>query len=128
MLLTAISFSNCHEAINFYKEALGAEVKRINYAKDAPPEVSEHFPPNYVMYSEVTMFGATIVMTDGADKTNGGFWLQVMFDTPEEVTEIYNKLAEGGEVTDSLGPQFWAAMNASVKDRFGVEWNVLTNY
>jgi uncharacterized glyoxalase superfamily protein PhnB len=37
MITPCIHFQgNCDEAINFYKEALGAEDKAIFYAKDAP--------------------------------------------------------------------------------------------
>ena len=36
---------DCNEAINFYKEVLGAEVRTIMYAKDAPPEEVEDLPP-----------------------------------------------------------------------------------
>ena len=38
MLITTISFQgNCDEALTFYKEALGAEVKDVAYFRDAPP-------------------------------------------------------------------------------------------
>jgi len=128
MLLTAIGFNgNCRDAINFYKTALGAEVKQLSTAGDDPENGGE-LPPDFIMYSEVSLFGATIVMSDGVDTPKGGFWLQVMLDTPQEVVDIFNKLADGGEVTDPPEPQFFAAMTANVKDRFGVEWNILTNH
>jgi len=127
MLLTAIGFNdNCHEAINFYKTTLGAEVKQLNKAGDDPDNGGD-YPPDFVMYSEVSLFGTTIVMCDGIDTPKEGFWLQVMFNTPQEVIDVFNKLADGGVVTAPPEPAFWAAMNANVKDRFGVEWNILTN-
>jgi len=121
---------NCDEAITYYKEVLGAEVKRIHYSRDALPDsgMDKSTPPNFVMYAEVVMFGMTIVMTDGAEKPLESFWMQLSFDTAEEVTSVFNKLADGGEVVEALAPQFWASLNGNVNDRFGVHWNVLTNH
>ena len=129
MLLPAIGFQgNCDDAINFYKEVLGAEVKTISYFRDAPSNsgMDESLPPNFVMYSEVLIFGATIVMTDGIEKPLESFWMQLSFDTAEEVTSVFNKLADGGEIVETPTPQFWASLNGYVNDRFGVHWNVLT--
>ncbi|MCL2407530.1 MAG: hypothetical protein FWC95_06330, partial [Defluviitaleaceae bacterium] len=61
MLSTSISFQgNCEEALAFYVEALGAEVKEVAYFRDAPPNsgMDESLPPNFVMHSEVLIFGA----------------------------------------------------------------------
>jgi len=127
MLIPAIGFQgNCDEAIHFYKEIFGAEVKRINYFRDSGVDELS-LPPNFVMYSEVSMFGTTFVMCDGLEKPLESFWMQLMFDTAEEVTSVFNKLADGGEVIDALEPQFWASLNGHVNDRFGVPWNVLTS-
>jgi len=130
MLIPAIGFQgNCDEAITYYKAALGAEVKTISYFRDAPADSGmDNLPPNFVMYSEVVIFGTTFVMTDGLEKPLQSFWMQAMFDSAEKVTAVFNKLADGGEIVDPLAPQFWASLNGSVKDRFGVEWNVTTNY
>ncbi|MCL2387955.1 MAG: VOC family protein [Defluviitaleaceae bacterium] len=130
MLIPAVGFGgNCDEAISYYKEVLGAEVKTISYFRDAPTDIGMDAatPPNFVMYSEVSIYGTTFMMSDGFEKPPEGFWMQLSFDTAEEVTSIYNKLAESGEVVDALGKQFWASLNGNVKDRFGIEWNVLTN-
>ena len=130
MLIPVISFkNNCDEAINYYKEILGAEVKAINYLRDAPPEagMDKSLPPNFIMYSEVLIRGTTFVMCDGAEKPLESFWMQLMFDTAEEVTAVFNKLADGGKIDEPLAPQFWASLNGNVNDRFGVHWNVLTS-
>ncbi|MCL2564092.1 MAG: VOC family protein [Oscillospiraceae bacterium] len=132
MLMTAIGFQgNCDEAITYYKEALGAEVKTISYFRDAPPDagMERSLPPNFVMYSEVLLFGTPIVMTDGATKplSDESFWMHLTFDTAEEVASAFRKLADGGTVIEAPAPQFWAASNAYVIDRFGVFWNILTN-
>jgi len=128
MLIPAIGFQgNCDEAITYYKEVFGAEVKRINYGSEAPKDYT--LPENYVMYSEVVLFGSTMVMTDGGKKplSESDFWMQVSFDTKEEVNSVFEKLSDGGQIIEAPTPQFWAASNAYVVDRFGVLWNILTN-
>ena len=44
----------------------------------------------------------------------------------KEITEFYQKLSEGGQVTEPLGEQFWGALYAEFTDRFGMRW--LLNY
>jgi len=131
MLKSVISYQgNCDEAINYYKEVLGAEVKEIAYFRDAPPDSGMEdmgLPPNFVMHSEVGIYGTTIVMTDGAEKPFSGISMLLAFDTAEEVTAVFNKLAKGGTIVSELAPQFWASLNGTVNDPFGIEWTVLTN-
>lgn len=119
---------DCNEAIKFYKEVLGAEVRKIIYASDAPPEEVYDLPPDYVTYSEVLIYGTPIMMIGGGETpiSNEHFWFTLSFDSAEEATSIFNKLAEGGEILEPLAPQFWASLNGDVKDRFGVTWNIGT--
>ncbi|MCL2358090.1 MAG: VOC family protein [Defluviitaleaceae bacterium] len=129
MLIPTIHFNgNCDEAIAFYKNALGAEVKEINYAKDAPPDSGmDDCPPNFVMHSEVFICGTNFSLTDGAEAPPaiGNFSYMIIYDTVDEVTTIFNKLAEGGEVEEPLSATFWSTLYGSVVDRFGVNWQVM---
>ena len=130
MLMPVISFQgNCDEALTYYKEVFDAEVKTINYFRDAPPNIGmdESTPPNFVLYSEVSIFGVNMVMCDGGEKPPESFWLQLTFDSAEKVTSVFNKLADGGKVIEPLAPQFWASLNGNVDDRFGVHWNIITS-
>ena len=134
MLMTTIHFNgNCDEAIQFYKSTVGARVKVINYFKDAPPEFAAEnpeMPPNFVMYSEVLLFGTIVVMSDGATEplsvTEGNFNLMITVETPEEVQELFDKLKDGGKVTAVPEPQFWARMYAVATDKFGLTWQITT--
>jgi len=129
MLIPTIHFNgNCDEAISFYKEVFGAEVKEINYAKDAPPGSGmDELPPNFVMHSEVYICGTKFSLTDGAEfpPAIGNFSYMIVYDTAEEVTATFNKLVVGGEVETALEPTFWSPLYCSVVDRFGVNWQVM---
>ena len=133
MLITSISFQgNCDEALAFYKEALGAEVKDVAYFRDAPEDsgMDESLPPNFVMHSEVLIFGSQITMTDGATAPINGdyFSLMLVLDSVEEVTSVFSKLADGGQIIEELATQFWAALCGDVQDRFGINWHVCTRF
>jgi len=129
MLIPTIHFDgNCDEAIAFYKDTLGAEVKAINYAKDAPLDSGmDQLPPNFVMYSEVVICGTALSLTDGSETPLpfGHFSYMLFVDTADEVTATFNKLAVGGKVDQPLAETFWAGLYGSVVDRFGVNWQVM---
>ncbi|MCL2406850.1 MAG: VOC family protein [Defluviitaleaceae bacterium] len=130
MLIPTIHFAgNCDEVIGFYKNTLGAEVIRIAYAgTDAPPDIALEMPPNFVMHSEIKVFGTVIALTDGCENppTENNHAFTVFFDTAAEVVDNFNKLAAGGIITDPLSKQFWADMYGMVTDKYGVHWCLLT--
>ena len=129
-LIPAIHFpGNCAEAIQFYK-GIGAIVNEVCYAKDAPKghEMPE-LPPNFVMHSEIVLFNTTFAMTDGPEEPvpYGNFSFMVTLDTAEQVTEVFNKFADGGKTTQPLEKQWWSSWCGEVVDRFGVTWWVGTD-
>ena len=130
MLIPTIHFAgNCHEIIEFYKTTIGAEVEKIAYAKDAPAEVSATMPPNFVMFSQIKIFGAIVSLTDGCENppTENNHTFTVIFDTTDEVAEAFNKLVEGGKVIEPLAKQFWGELTGMLTDRYGVNWCLMTN-
>jgi PhnB protein len=129
MLLPTFHFpGNCNEAIAFYQKAVGAEVKDIHYAKDAPTEEVEGVPPNFVIHSEILIFGTPIGMTDMGEKrfTDEQFMFTLLLDSDEDVIAVFNKLADGGKIIEPLAPQFWTSLNGSIEDPFGISWNIGT--
>ncbi|MCL1842275.1 MAG: VOC family protein [Defluviitaleaceae bacterium] len=132
MITPCIHFQgNCDEAINFYKEALAAEVKEIFYAKDAPPEANiESLPPNNVMHSEVMICGMNFSLTDGSETPITGEHISflITYNTADEVTKAFEKLAVGGTVVEPLAEVFWSELYGYVIDRFGVNWQVMIRH
>jgi len=129
MLVPTICFQgNCDEAINFYKEAVGAEVKVINYLKDAPQgfTMKGFSEPNHVLNSDVVICGTTVAMLDGgtAQITGEYFTFTLFVDSAEEARTVFDKLAEGGKVIGALAPQFWAELCGDVEDKFGINWHI----
>ena len=129
--LPSISFpGNCDEAISYYKDVLGAEVKELIYngSDPADPNMDNALPPNFVTYAEVLLFGTPVMMTDGAEKkmSCGNFSFTLSLDTEEEVTSVFNKLADGGEIVEALSTEAVISgyLMGAVNDRFGISWTV----
>jgi len=129
MITPSIHFQgNCDEAIKFYKKTLGAEVKEISYAKDAPAGSGmDKLPPNYVMYSDIIMYGAKFMLSDGGEAPlpYGNFSFMVTLDTEDEVKKVFEALANGGKITQPLSKQFFSSLYGEAVDRFGVAWQVM---
>jgi len=129
VLIPNIHFpGNCDEALNFYKDALGAQVKEIHYFRDAPPNSGmEGLPPDFVMHSEVVIFDTTMYITDGGEKRPSGenFSFLISIDTAEEAAAIFEKIADTGKIIVALAPQFWSSLYGSVEDAFGVQWQIM---
>ena len=129
MLLPTIHFSgNCNEVIEFYKETINAKVKMIAYAKDAPEEFKNTMPPNFVMHSEIEIFGTTVALTDGCENPPStiNHTFTVIFDTSCEVTTAFNNLAKDAIINEPLAKQFFADIAGSLTDKYGVNWHLLT--
>ena len=131
MITPCIHFNgNCNEAIDFYKEALGAEVKEIYYAKDAPEYNTELLPPNFVMHSEIIICDMNFSLTDGSETslTDTHISFLITYNTADEVKSVFEKLVVGGEIVEPLAKVFWSDLYGYVIDRFGVNWQLMIQH
>ena len=124
----------CEEAIEFYRQALGAEVEMLMRFKESP----DPLPPgllapgfeNKVMHAALRIGGAVIKASDGmaAGTTDfKGFSLSIDAPDAAGVDRLFNALAEGGTVTMPAGKTFWSPWFGMLTDRFGVGWMVGVN-
>ena len=123
----------CEEALEFYREALGAEVTALMRFKENPdpPPPPGMVPPgaeDKVMHAAFRVGGATVMASDGrcsGQARFGGVSLSV--SVPDEATadRFFGALAEGGQVQMPLGKTFFSPRFGMVADRFGVSWMVI---
>ena len=133
MISPALHFpGNCAEAIALYEKAFGAKVNFIDYYRNAPSDsgipVSEK-TENLVMHSDITICGSSINMSDDMGKkfcSGNMIVLNVFYDSADDLCRTFNILKEDGEIVVELGPQFFSPMYGSVRDRFGVHWQLIT--
>ena len=115
----------CEQALDFYKDALGAEIVSMMRYKDAPP--MEGAPPDQgerVMHAHVRIQGSDLMASDGPTQPPQGFSLSLGVATAEEGQKLFDKLAAGGQVTMPYGKTFWTSGFGMCKDQFGVPWMV----
>ncbi|SRR5690606_4841180 len=123
----------CEEAIEFYREALGAEVTMLMRFRESPDSCSSgELPPgaeDKVLHASFRI-GETVVMaSDGhcqGRPSFQGFSLAITAKDTSEAERLFRALSEGGEVQMPLGPTFFSPSFGMVADRFGVGWMIVT--
>jgi PhnB protein len=119
----------CEEAIEFYRTALGAEVRMLVRFKESPepqPGLPDCFEDK-VMHATLQIGETLLMASDGrcqGDANFEGFSLSITVSDEGEAERIFAALGEGGLVTMPLEKTFWAPKFGMVQDRFGVGWMV----
>lgn len=131
---TYLNFNGrCEEAVEFYRQALGAEVDMILRFKDAPPsdgcpsDGGGNITPEKIMHSSFRIGSTTVMASDCAcddDKSFKGFSLSLTVATEAEADLYFAALSEAGKVGMPLGKTFWSPRFGVVEDRFGVNWMI----
>ncbi|MGB7791076.1 MAG: VOC family protein [Terrimicrobiaceae bacterium] len=120
----------CEEALEFYRDALGAQVEMLMRYTDSPePQPPGMLPPgfeNKIMHATFRV-GETILMaSDGCEEglSFDGFSLSLTVPTETEANRAFAALADGGQVRMPLTKTFWSPRFGMVTDRFGMGWMV----
>lgn len=119
----------CDEAIEFYRQALGAEVEMLMRFKDSPePGGCPGASGDKVMHASLRIGQARVLASDGRceGKPNfQGFGLALSVPTVAEAERRFTALAKDGRVQAPLSKTFFSPSFGMVADRFGVMWMVL---
>jgi len=122
----------CEEAIEFYKQALGAEVEMLMRYSDSPePTKPGMVPPgseNKVMHSSFRVGETTVMASDGRCQGKPGFQgfsLSLAATDEAGADRPFAALSDGGQVQMPLGKTFFSPRFGMVADRFGVSWMVI---
>jgi uncharacterized glyoxalase superfamily protein PhnB len=125
----------CEEALDYYRTALGAEVKMLLRMADGPkassPEgCSAMLPPGSekkVMHSEFRIGDTTLMASDCLCKGKPSFQgISIALNPADdaEARRLFDALADGGEVRQPLIETFFASNFGMVADRFGLGWMI----
>jgi PhnB protein len=115
-----LTLDNAAKAIDWYKQALGAE------------EVSRHTGPDgNIMHAELRIGDSRIMLNDAmmggkGPLTLGGspisLWIYV-----EDCDALFNRaVGAGGQVRMPMADQFWGDRCGSVSDPHGYSWTIAT--
>ena len=119
----------CQEAIDFYRQALGAEVQMQMAFKDSP-EPTNHPPEagDKIMHATLRIGETQVMMSDGmcsGKPAFHGFALSISPPDDAAAARVFAALSDGGVVNMKLTKTFFASSFGMVNDRFGVNWMVM---
>jgi PhnB protein len=119
----------CEEAIEFYRQVLGAEVTMLMRFKDnpepPPPGAQQPGTENKVMHASLRIGETEILASDGrclGQPSFQGISLTLTVSSAAEVERLFAALGEGGQVQMPLTKTFFSPQFGMVADRFGVSW------
>lgn len=124
-----ISFKgNCKEAIDFFKEKLGAEVLFSQTYGDSP--MAEWAPdnPGLIMHTSIKI-GDSVIMAcdnvcDDQNPTMVGNNISLAMGTNNvaEAENAFGQLSEGATIVMPMQETFWAERFGMLTDKFGINW------
>ncbi len=119
------------EAVEFYKEAFGAEVIRCSTFGQVIPSTPEELK-NYVMNAQLRIGSIRLQLSDNSPEydyvqgTNMSACLQ--FEIVEEAKKVFDKLKVGAQsVSLDFAEVPWSPGYGNLVDRFGMAWQVNTD-
>jgi PhnB protein len=126
-----LSFNgNCADAMHFYERVLGGKLELLLRNADTP--MATQTPKEHAD----RIVHARLVLPGGASLYAGdcppqmaytgihGVALTLNYDTVEQATKAFGALADGGKVSMTLQPMFWAKIWGMLTDKFGTPWIV----
>ncbi|MFZ6776613.1 VOC family protein [Undibacterium sp. Ji83W] len=128
---TILAFGGHSEAaIQFYTEALGAEVIVMMRWKDSPDPAlrAVSSDPDKIMHASFRIGNTTLMASDGVETLSQpdfkGFTLNLEARDDAEAEQFFSALSNGGKVQMPLAKAFWTSLSGMVVDRFGLSWMV----
>ncbi|MEF3303285.1 VOC family protein [Paenibacillus sp. GYB003] len=126
--LTPYIFSEDAQAqADFYVKALGGEIVSV-MTHGQLPDASEALKDK-VLHLSMVAAGVSFYMCDimgGSYAQGNAMNLSLEFASEDDARKAFANLAEGGNVTHPLQPEFWGALFGQVEDKFGVHWMITT--
>lgn len=121
---------NCREAMTFYQQCLGGELTLMPFS-DTPMahEMPAGMDQQSIMHSNLVNGDLMLMASDnpmGPVTSGNAVNLSLNCNGEAEIDSLFEKLAEGGQVTMPLGDQFWGAKFGMLTDKYGFNW--LLNY
>lgn len=120
----------CEEALEFYRNALGAQVDMLMRFSESPdPTPPGMLPPgfeNKVMHASFRIGDNVLMASDGCEvgAQFKGFSLSIAVATEAEADHFFNALSDGGQVQMPLTKTFWSPRFGMLTDRFGIAWMI----
>lgn len=131
-LSTYLTFTdNCEEAFNFYKSVFGGEFSSLQRFGQAPPEMNvPEKDKDKIMHISLPIGSSTLMGSDSsgafgtATVKGNNFSISLLADSEDQCKQLFEGLANGGQVTMPLQPTFWGALFGMLTDKYSINWMV----
>jgi PhnB protein len=124
----------CEEAIEYYKEKLGAEITMKLRFKDNPDKPGPDKVPaalgDKIMHASLRIAGSEIMMSDGMRTGPLDFeCMSLSLSAPNEAEaqRLFKGLAADGKIQMPMATTFFSPCFGAVADKFGVSWMINVN-
>jgi len=116
----------CAEALEFYRNAIGAEIRALVRYRDWPGAKDD--AGNRVMHAEFRIGESTIYASDGmgSSRRGGEYALTLEAADDTEAERLFAALAAGGRTDVPLMTTPFASRFGMLTDRYGTPWMVTT--
>lgn len=118
------------EALGFYKSVFGGEFTISRYGDNPMPNVKEEHK-NLVMHGDLQASDIRLMVSDygpmGVPEKGASDASLSLSGGPtdlDRLTQIFNKLSEGGKVEVPLSKAQWGDTFGMLKDKYGFDWMV----
>ncbi len=114
------------EAMRFYKSILGGDLTMQTFgeAKMAQTPKEKDLIVHAALKSDSISLMASDTQPTRPAKFGDNVHLSLTGQDGKRLTDVFNKLAEGGKVDMPLAKQFWGDTFGMLTDKFGVHWMV----
>ncbi len=115
--------TTCEQALDFYaKCGLGAVVYTLRYGENGMPVQTESMRGK-IMHAQFEGPGVRFFASDNDDaEPMKGSALILMLNDRHQTETLFNRLAQGGQITTPLRVQPWGDYYGKLTDQFGVQW------
>lgn len=123
-----VFYKQCEEAMNFYEKVFHGQHKEFMRYQDYIPEGVEEDVSNYILHGTMEIFGTPFSFSDELSMpviAGNMVHLTVNPHSTDEGMRLYDELKGNGEVLLPPTETFYSPLHASVKDKFGVIWNII---
>lgn len=121
---------DCADAMRFYETTLGGKLEVLMSFADSPfAAQTPQDEAGRILHARLALPSGGAIMASDATRQcpyqgKQGFALSLIYATVAEARQVFEKLAEGGEISMPLDKTFWAETFGMVTDRFGTPWMV----
>ena len=114
----------CEEALNTYLDIFGGTGQVVSRFSDNPSFAVPDDFKNKVMHASMIFDENVIMMSDTTSPLYQGnsVAMSISLNDEAQTRSMFDKLAQGGQITMPLEKQFWGALFGQVTDKFGVRW------